>query len=58
MINRITKTRKQNGKKNNYMDISSDKQTNLHTIKHGYSLEIETLREKLKIFKLQNKTMP
>ena len=49
MIKRIT-TRKQKWNENNYMDISSDKQTKSHVkgLRNGY--EKETLREKLNLF--------
>ena len=49
-MNRGKITRKQNGKKNNCMDISSDKQAKSHTRKFGHCLERKTFREKLNFF--------
>ena len=43
----IKKIENSNGKKNNSMDISSDKPARLHMRRPGYGKAKETLREKL-----------
>ena len=54
MINRTT-IGNRNGKKNNYMVISSDKYMKFHMRRPGHGHEREILTEKLNLFYQQHK---